>query len=82
MTSEHLTIHVECYAGHRGEETPRRFRIGARNFEVKEVIDQWLSPEYRYFKVLADDGGTYILRHVVPDSRWELTLYDARGLRE
>lgn len=80
MTSNQLTIHVECYAGYRGEQTPRRFHIGSRNIEVSEVLDQWLAPDHRYFKVLGDDGGTYILRNDVPANRWELTLYDAHGL--
>ncbi len=79
--SDLLKLHVECYAGYRGEETPRRFHIGSRSIEVSEVIDCWLSPKHRYFKVLGDDGGTYILRHDVDTNSWDLTLFDARGLK-
>jgi hypothetical protein len=73
-----LQIRVECYAGHRAEQEPVRFFIGARAVEVMQVLDRWLDPEHRYFKVAGDDGGTYILRHDVPGDRWELTLYAAQ----
>jgi hypothetical protein len=81
MSEDPLELRVECYAGYRGEETPRRFYIGRRGIEILEVVDRWLAPEYRYFKVMGDDGGTYILRHDVGSNRWELTLFDARGLK-
>jgi len=81
MTRDSLSLRVECYAGYRGEETPRRFTIGTRGIEVLEVIDQWLAPDHRYFKVKCDDDGIYILRHDVASGRWELTLYDARGIK-
>jgi hypothetical protein len=73
-----LLLRVECYAGHRGEETPRRFVLGDRAVEVAEVRDRWLSPGHRYFKVTGDDGDSYILRHDVASGEWELTLF-ARG---
>lgn len=76
-----LSLQVECYAGYRGEETPRRFTIGTRRIDVLEVIDQWLAPDHRYFKVMGDDGGLYILRHDVISGLWELTLFDARGIK-
>lgn len=82
MTSVQSSLQVECYAGYRGEETPRRFHMGTRKIEVIEVIDRWLSPEHRYFKLLGDDGGIYILRNDVLADRWELTLFDARGLKQ
>ena len=82
MTRNSLSLQVECYAGYRGEETPRRFSIGTRSIEVLEVIDQWLAPDHRYFKVKGDDDGVYILRHDVASNRWELTLYDARGIKQ
>lgn len=81
MPSDPLQIRVECYAGYRAEETPQRFYIGSRCIEVSEVIDRWLSPDQRYFKVTGSDGGTYILRHDTRSGNWELTLFDAHGLR-
>jgi hypothetical protein len=73
-------IRVECYAGYRGEETPRRFFLHDRRIEVAEVLDRWLAPDHRYFKVRGDDGDLYILRHDVQTGAWELTLFErARG---
>lgn len=72
-----LSLRIECYAGHRGEETPQRFHLGRRTLEIVEVLDRWLAPEHRYFKVRAEDGGVYILQHSVADDRWELTMFIA-----
>ena len=69
-------IRVECYAGYRGEEAPRRFFLGETKVEVSEVIDRWLAPNHRYFKVRGDDGDLYILRQDVESQCWELTLFD------
>lgn len=70
-----LALRVECHAGYRGEETPRRFYLGSRAVDVVEVLDRWLEPEHRYFKVRGADGDTYILRHDVAGERWELTHF-------
>ncbi|MFQ5617447.1 MAG: hypothetical protein ACE5FR_00610 [Rhodospirillales bacterium] len=43
---------------------------------MKDVIDRWLTPDHRYFKVRGDDGAVYILRHDVKAGRWELTMSD------
>ncbi len=73
-----MKIQVECYAGHRGEETPRRFHIDGRAIDVEEVLDCWLAPEHRYFKLSGSDGATYILRHDSISGYWDLVLYDRR----
>lgn len=74
---EPFTLTVECYAGHRGEETPRRFRLGQRSIEVVELRDSWLAPDHRYFKVADAEGRCYILRHDTATGRWSLTSYKA-----
>ena len=71
-----LAIDVECYAGYRGGETPIRFRLGAHLVEVHEVVDRWLAPDHRYFKVKTLEGETYILRHAVTSGAWELTVFE------
>lgn len=70
-----MIISVECYAGYRGEETPRRFRLGQRGVAVNKVLDRWLAPDHRYFKVLGDDNAIYILRHDIAAWNWELTFF-------
>lgn len=78
MSTPGFGIRVECYAGYRGEEEPRRFWLGERPVAVLEILDRWLAPEYRYFKVRGDDAASYILRHNIRDDRWELTLFEGR----
>lgn len=75
------SIRVECYAGQRAEESPRRFFIGQRKIEVSEIIDRWLDPEHSYFKLRGDDGGIYILRYDRAADAWEMILFDS-GKRE
>ena len=72
-----LSVGVECYAGHRGEQTPRTLIIGDRRIDVGEVVDAWLAPEYRYFKLRGADGNTYLVRHDERANVWELTLFRA-----
>ncbi len=67
-----MRINVECYAGYRGEETPRRLLIGEKPIEV---LDRWLAPDHRYFKCLGADDATYIVQNDVRSGAWELTLY-------
>ena len=73
---------VECYSGYRGEETPRRFALGRRTVEVAEVVDRWLAPEHRYFKVRGDDGSLYILRQDGESLAWELVFFSAAAQNE
>ena len=75
MSEQLFRIFVECYAGYRGEETPLRFRLGDRVVEVSEVVDRWLAPDHRYFKVHASDGSLYILRYDSLADEWEMTFF-------
>ena len=70
-----MQIRVDCYAGYRGEETPRRLTMGARRIGVVTVQDRWLAPDHRYFKLIGDDGGLYIIRHAPREDSWELTFF-------
>jgi len=71
-------VRVVCYSGYRGDETPRRFYLGERRVEIAKVVDRWLSPEHRYFKLLSTDADIYILRHDCQADCWELTLFESR----
>ena len=77
MDNARIEIKVSCYAGYKGEETPRSFSLKDRQIEVIEVVDRWIAPDHRYFKVRGDDGALYILRHDISTDLWELTLYDS-----
>lgn len=75
MTDRRIAVRVECYAGHRGEQEPQRFFLDERAVEVEEIIDRWLAPDHRYFKLRDPDGATWILRHTEGSGDWELTMY-------
>lgn len=75
MAETTISIQVSCYAGYRGEERPSAFFLKGRRLEVNEVLDSWLAPDHRYFKVRADDKDEYILRHDVVADKWELVFY-------
>ena len=70
-------IHVECYAGYRGDQRPMKFKLGGNTLEVKEVEDQWYSPDAMYFKVRSSDGNIYILKHDQSRNRWTLDGFRA-----
>ena len=67
-----MKIVVECYAGYRADEEPRRFFVGERVIQVASVTDRWTTPEYRYFKVAGDDERIYVLRQSIDKAEWEL----------
>jgi len=77
-----MALRVECYAGYRGEETPRAVFFDKRRVGVVEVLDSWLAPDHRYFKFRGDDGNLYILRHDVLTDRWDLTLFQSPDWKE
>jgi hypothetical protein len=74
-----MEIKVECYAGYKADERPLRFafagRPGATQHEVREILDQWYGVDYQCFKVRADDGDIYILRHEQSADRWRLDSF-------
>jgi hypothetical protein len=67
-----MKIKVECYAGYRGEQEPLAFTLGETRFAVVEILDRWIAPGHRYFKVEADDGRKLVLRHDAASGEWEL----------
>ena len=69
-------LRVECYAGYRGEETPRALVIGDGRVVVDEILDRWLAPDHRYFKLKGDDGDVYLVRQDTASGGWELTMFE------
>ena len=57
----------------RGEETPRRFTLENQLVEIKEVVDQWRTPDHRYFRVRTAANESYTLRQDVRSGAWALT---------
>lgn len=68
-------IRVECYSGQRADEHPLRFLAGGHSYEVRSVEDKWYSPNATYFRVIADDGNLYVLRHDEQDDVWTMEAF-------
>lgn len=63
---------VQCYSGPNGEE-PQSFDIGAQSMRVSEIVDRWIGPGFRYFKVKGGNRKLYVIRHNSAEDRWEMT---------
>jgi len=72
-----MRVHVHCYSGRKADERPVRFRLEEHEYLVVEVLDQWYGSEDIFYKVRADDGGLYVLRHQTstPDGIWDLVSF-------
>jgi hypothetical protein len=68
-------IRVECYSGCRADERPLRFELGDRVYRVECVDDRWYSPGAVYFRVRADDGHAYVIRHDEERNAWTLEAF-------
>lgn len=73
--AQHIT--VTCYAGYKSDERPTSFQLGERTLAVTEILDRWYDRNYNVFKVLADDGVQYLLRHDLNQDAWELVSEQA-----
>jgi hypothetical protein len=72
-------IQVECHAGAKADETPRRFIWEGTPIEVGEVLDRWYQvesqpewPRADYFKVRGVDQREYLLKHDLESEEWYL----------
>jgi len=75
-----MRIRVECYSGRKADERPLRFQLDGHEYAVAEVLDQWYGPESTFFKVRADDGNLYILRHLAVGETDDWSLESFRSL--
>ena len=74
-----VTIQVDCYAGHKADEAPRRFLWEEEWISVEEVLDRWHQVESKpewpradYFKVRGADQREYLLKHDLEADGWFL----------
>jgi hypothetical protein len=68
-------IKVEAYAGYKANQRPEAFSLGKKRLQIKRIVDQWYGPDHVYFKVLAEDANSYILRYSEADDHWELVFF-------
>jgi hypothetical protein len=70
-------LHVECYAGYKGDERPVRVLIGEQMLDVVEIEDRWYSPGATYFRVVMANGERYVLRREDAQDLWTLEAFRA-----
>jgi len=67
-----MNVKVETYSGYKADEYPVKFYTKQKQLEVIDIEDRWYGPGYSYFKVLADDCMTYILRQNLESDQWNI----------
>jgi hypothetical protein len=70
-----MKLQVQCSSGNKAAARPIRFQIEARGFLVEEILDHWRGEDDAFYKVRADDGNLYILRHKPPEDEWSLESF-------
>ncbi|MBW2467467.1 MAG: hypothetical protein JRF02_09220 [Deltaproteobacteria bacterium] len=72
------SITVECYAGSRPEEYPLNFYLSGEKINISKIIDRWITPEDRCFKVLGNDSNVYLLKYNANKDSWRILLKEKR----
>ena len=68
-------VHVECYAGCKGDQRPIKLQIGNDMVEVVDVEDRWYSPGATFFRVLLANGEPYVVRREDAQDVWTLEAF-------
>ncbi len=68
-------LKVDAYASYKANERPRAFSLGKKRLRVEKILDQWYGPDHTYFKVMAEDANSYILRYSEADDLWTLVFF-------
>ncbi len=63
---------VRTHSGYKADEYPTHFTDGEIEYQVMDIEDRWYGPETAYFRVLADNSGTYILRKNLRMDQWQV----------
>ncbi len=72
---------VECYAGYRGDESPRALIIHGHRYLVTEVIRRWQEPGGRYFRLRASNGGEYVVYNDTAKGAWSEASHADRAFK-
>ena len=59
----------------------RTLILDDRRIAVADVVDAWLAPDHRYFKLKGADDNTYLVRHDERSDTWELTMFRGDPVR-
>jgi len=73
-----MALTVESVPGLRGEPEPTAVWFGERRVGVRAIDDRWFAPMQRWYRIDADDGQLYVLRHDLASHAWELAALTRR----
>jgi len=65
-------VQIECHAGYRGDETPRRFHLEGNTIDVAAIVRRWKEPGAFFFRVRGCDARAYELRRDEHPGSWEI----------
>jgi hypothetical protein len=69
-----MRCQVSTYSGHRLHERPLSFTWKDQRLEVREVLEQGYGPDSLFFKIVASDGGIYLLEYLWAADSWEARI--------
>lgn len=74
-----IPVIVGAHSGYRAEEYPNYFVKDEVIYDIKKIADRWHQgdtdpqiPSSQYFKVIADNGSQYLLKHQLDTDEWYL----------
>ncbi len=53
---------VIAYSGYKANERPLCFVREGRKITVSKITDRWVGREHDYFRVIGEDGHSYLLK--------------------
>jgi hypothetical protein len=72
-----ILLKVETFSQAAGDGAPTSFTLRDRRFRIRGIVDQWHGADHVYFKLVADDGNLYVIRHNLEENEWEMVLMEA-----
>jgi hypothetical protein len=78
MTMDVL-LDVECYAGGRADETPRRLVFTDRTVGVRDILGRWREPRGEHFRLRGTDDTIYVIEHNDYTGLWLLIGAEQAG---
>jgi hypothetical protein len=67
-----ISIKVQTSSPPGERLNPVSFALRERTFHIMEVVDSWHGSDHAYYKIIADDGNLYVIKHDLDEDTWEL----------